>query len=59
MRTVLETPLFVVPLADDDAPPEEVAEPEELDEEELAREGEPNLVTFAGQVRLKSGVVLN
>lgn len=53
LRTVFETPLFVVPLAEADAPSEEVAEPEALDEEEeLAGEGEPNLVTLAGQVRL-------
>jgi hypothetical protein len=54
LRTVLETPLFVVPLAEADAPSEEVAEPDALDEEEdeLAGEGDPNLVTLAGQVRL-------
>jgi hypothetical protein len=61
LRTVFETPLLVVPLAEADAPSEEVAEPDALDEEEekLAGEGDPNLVTLAGQVRLYRGVVLN
>jgi hypothetical protein len=54
LRTVLETPLFFVPLAEADAPSEEVAEPDALDEEEeeVEDEGDPNLVTLAGQVRL-------
>lgn len=53
LTAILDTPLLALPLDEEDPLPEEVGEPDE------ALADGPIFVTLAGQVRLKSGVVVS